>query len=196
MNRRNFLKNSLALSAGIITGYSGNANALIVEPETVSFKKDALFYEKQNRGERKLWLKREITGEELLLTYKINGQLQNDYKGACHLLRDVKAEKTCRMDEDLLDLLYSMQQFIWENGHTEPFVIKSGYRTKTTNDRTEGAARNSMHLYGMASDIHVDGIPSKYIGSLAELYKAGGVGLYIMKDFVHIDVGGKRKWAI
>lgn len=69
-------------------------------------------------------------------------------------------------------------------------------RTRTINDWTEGAVRNYMHLYGMTSDIHVDWLTSKYIEALAELYKVDDFLFYMMKDFVHINVGGKRKWAI
>lgn len=194
MNRRNFIKN-------LIVGTTSLASGLIIpnvyaKTELLPYQVDALNYEKQNKGKRTIWLKRELTGEEILLNYKIEGQIQKEYKAVCHILRDVKADKSCNMDENLLDLIYSMQQFIWEHGHTVPFVIKSGYRTKKTNDNTEGSARNSLHLYGMATDIHLENLSNKYISGLAELYKSGGVGFYPNKSFVHIDVGQTRKWIL
>jgi uncharacterized protein YcbK (DUF882 family) len=61
--------------------------------------------------------------------------------------------------------------------------------------RSEGAAMNSMHLYGRASDIWLPGVPVKDVGDLARHLQQGGVGYYEHKNFVHVDTGKIRVWG-
>lgn len=98
------------------------------------------------------------------------------------------------MHPRLLDLLCAMQAWVGHYGFRGPIHILSGYRSKRTNDNTEGAARNSMHLYGRAADIRFPGLPVSYLGRLAQHYAAGGVGFYVSSNFVHVDTGNIRTW--
>ena len=76
----------------------------------------------------------------------------------------------------------------------KPVTINSGYRTETKNKSVGGAAY-SQHKYGLAADIHIDGVTPKQIASYVEtlLPNTGGIGIY--KTFTHIDVRKVRsRW--
>ena len=94
----------------------------------------------------------------------------------------------------LLDILCGVQGWFRAYGVDKPLVINSGYRTKHTNDNTEGSAKNSMHLYGAAADIWMPGVPVDSIAKLGLYLKGGGVGFYPSRNFVHVDSGRLRTW--
>ena len=76
----------------------------------------------------------------------------------------------------------------------KPVHINSGYRTEAKNKAVGGAAY-SQHKYGLAADIHIDGVTPKQIASYVEtlLPNTGGIGIY--KTFTHIDVRKVRsRW--
>ena len=76
----------------------------------------------------------------------------------------------------------------------KPVTINSGYRTEAKNKAVGGAAY-SQHKYGLAADIHIDGVTPKQIASYVEtlLPNTGGIG--ISKTFTHIDVRKVRsRW--
>ena len=76
----------------------------------------------------------------------------------------------------------------------KPVTINSGYRTEAKNKAVGGAAY-SQHKYGLAADIHIDGVTPKQISSYVEtlLPNTGGIGIY--KTFTHIDVRKvKSRW--
>lgn len=79
----------------------------------------------------------------------------------------------------------------------KPLVINSGFRSQAHNKKVKGA-KNSMHLYGTAADIHINGVQPIEIAKYAEtLFKKlginGGIGLY--QSFVHVDVRKvKYRW--
>lgn len=102
---------------------------------------------------RALWLKRKETGEEVRTVYWADGQLVVDaYVQCCTLLRDVRAGSIVQMNPTLLDILCGVYGWFAQAGMERPIVVTSGYRTNATNNVTEGAARNSMHLVGRAAD--------------------------------------------
>ncbi len=76
-------------------------------------------------------------------------------------------------------------------------TIISGYRSPTynTNLRKKGklAAKASMHQYGMAADIIMQGVSSKKIWDYVKEIDFGGAGYYYGKT-VHLDVGPARFW--
>ena len=114
---------------------------------------------------------------------------------ASYLLRDVTQKKMVYMDPKLLDLICAVQAWLVYYGNDSPLSVTSGFRTQKTNSRLEGAARNSMHLYGKALDFRVAGLDIKSIASIADQFSAGGIGLYPSSDFLHLDTGGVRKWT-
>lgn len=73
-------------------------------------------------------------------------------------------------------------------------IINSAYRTEAHN-KSIGGATYSQHKYGLAADIHINGVTSKEIAAYVEtlLPSSGGIGIY--KNFCHIDVRRvKSRW--
>lgn len=146
---------------------------------------------------RELWLCRNTPSgwEQTRSTYWADGELIIDgYRNVCTLLRDVKANNAVQMDVVLLDILRGVQGWLQVSGINKPIIINSGHRTQSTNANTEGSARNSLHLYGKAADIWVEGISTEYLARLGVYLSGGGVGFYARKGFVHVDSGRLRSW--
>jgi uncharacterized protein YcbK (DUF882 family) len=76
-------------------------------------------------------------------------------------------------------------------------IIASGYRSPQYNTdlRNKGklAAKASLHQYGMAADIMIQGTSSKRVWNVIKKLGFGGTGYYHGK-FVHVDVGPARFW--
>lgn len=73
-------------------------------------------------------------------------------------------------------------------------IINSAYRTEAHN-KAIGGATYSQHKYGLAADIHINGVTPKEIAAYVEtlLPSSGGIGIY--KSFIHIDVRRvKSRW--
>jgi uncharacterized protein YcbK (DUF882 family) len=144
---------------------------------------------------RSLWLIRANTQEEIRQLYWHNGTLNvPGYSTICHLLRDVRGKQTVQMDLVLLDILRGIQGWFEAYGIPRPIIINSAYRTRNTNEATEGAARNSFHVQGRAADIRIPDVPSEYLARLGMYLSGGGVGFYPSKGFIHIDSGRLRFW--
>lgn len=94
------------------------------------------------------------------------------------------------------NLLPKALQFI-RNEFKKPLIINSAFRTANYNKQCGGASK-SYHLYGMAADIHIQGVDQRELAlccerALSYVGVQGGVGLY--KSFVHIDVRPvKYRW--
>jgi uncharacterized protein YcbK (DUF882 family) len=146
---------------------------------------------------RELWLKRLETGEQVRTYFWANGNyLPEGYTQLCWLLRDVRAKQAIQMDRTLLNVLAGLQAYYLAYGVKSPLVVTSGYRTFETNEKLagEGAARNSMHLYGRAVDITLPGISVEHLGKVKQYLHAGGLGFYPSKHFIHLDTGRARTW--
>jgi len=76
-------------------------------------------------------------------------------------------------------------------------TIVSGYRSPKYNTRLRNkgklAATASLHQYGMAADIKMQGTSSRDIWNTVKNLGFGGTGYY-HGEFVHIDVGPARSW--
>ena len=145
---------------------------------------------------RVLRLRRAQNGETFEAAYWRDGQLDLDaYRRLCWLLRDIHVDVVRAIDPTVLDLVCAMQAWVSYYGYRKPFIVNSGYRTRGTNEKLEGAARNSMHLYGRAIDLVMPDLPVSYMGKLAQHYLAGGVGFYPSSGFVHVDTGRIRTWS-
>jgi uncharacterized protein YcbK (DUF882 family) len=76
-------------------------------------------------------------------------------------------------------------------------TITSGYRNPEYNSglRRRGglAAKASLHQYGMAADLKIDGVPARDLWEHVKTLGFGGAGYY-QGDTVHIDVGPFRSW--
>ncbi len=76
-------------------------------------------------------------------------------------------------------------------------IITSGYRSPEYNTglRRHGAlaAKASLHQYGMAADLILEGVDARAVWEYARATGFGGAGYYHGKT-VHIDVGPARFW--
>jgi len=75
--------------------------------------------------------------------------------------------------------------------------ITSGYRSPKYNAklRSRGslAAEASLHQYGMAADLKMEGVPARRIWDFVKNLGFGGTGYY-HGETVHVDVGPARSW--
>jgi uncharacterized protein YcbK (DUF882 family) len=147
---------------------------------------------------RELWLRRQGTKEDVRLVYWKDGQLLSEgYWRACAMLRDVHQNVMTTMDPTVLDVLRGIAGYYQAWRYNQPIVLTSGFRTLKTNNSllSEGAAKNSMHLYGKAVDLYIPGIPQRDVGILGMHLQQGGVGFYPSKGFTHLDTGRLRAWV-
>ena len=131
------------------------------------------------------------------MVYWANGKyIPDGYARLCWLLRDVRAKRAVQMDPTLLNVLTGIQAYYYAYGVKGPLIVTSGFRTLETNEKLvgEGAARNSMHLYGRAVDITLPGVPVEHLGRVKQYLHAGGLGFYPNKHFIHVDTGRARTW--
>ncbi|MCE5276041.1 MAG: DUF882 domain-containing protein [Syntrophaceae bacterium] len=146
--------------------------------------------------ERSLSLYNLHTGESLKTVYWLKGEyLPDALYEINHILRDFRTEEIKPIDTGLLDLLQTLHESV---GSREMLHIISGYRSPATNahlrEKSNGIARNSLHLQGKAADIRLPGYSLSSLRQTAVALKRGGVGYYPDSDFVHVDVGRVRYW--
>jgi uncharacterized protein YcbK (DUF882 family) len=176
-NRRDFLKKSIILGAG-----------LAVSPyELFSYRLPV---------DRSIKLYNAHTGEHCKATYWAKDHfVKDELKKINHILRDHRTGDVQEMDVELLDLLYSIQLIRDTN---KPIKVFSGYRSPKTNkmlrNTSEGVAKNSFHLKAQAIDINLPGTELKNLKRLAVFLGRGGVGYYPKSGFMHIDTGPIRYW--
>jgi uncharacterized protein YcbK (DUF882 family) len=115
---------------------------------------------------------------------------------AQRVLRDWRSGEEHFMDPKLFDLLHGIAGKLET---TQPFQIISGYRSPQTNammhERSAGVASHSQHVLGKASDIRIEGVELANLHKAALSLQAGGVGLYPVSNFVHVDVARVRNWT-
>lgn len=145
---------------------------------------------------RYLKLVRPTTGEAVNAMYWApgSGYDREAYAQICWLMRDVRAGRAHNMDPRLLDLLCGIQYWLAFYGYRPTMQLLSGLRTRETNDRTEGAAKHSLHIEGMAADIRIPGISTATLGTMSQAFGVGGTGFYLDRGFVHVDTGRVRSW--
>lgn len=136
------------------------------------------------------------TREVLETTYWNGDRYDSDALARINIvLRDHRTEEIKAIDLGLLDLLHALGG---ELGAAEPYHVISGYRSPATNrglrSRSEGVAKNSLHMQGQAIDIRVPGVALRRVQRVAAQLRRGGVGYYEASDFVHVDVGRVRYW--
>jgi len=143
---------------------------------------------------RSIWLVRGKEQTEATYWSAERGYDRAQYLQLCWALRDLQADRVFPMDHGLLDVLAGLQAWLARSGVRAPFEIHSGYRTRNTNLKLEGAALNSRHLLGKAADVTVPGVKNVRLAGMASLLGRGGTGLYPGRNFVHIDTGDERIW--
>jgi uncharacterized protein YcbK (DUF882 family) len=136
------------------------------------------------------------TGEALRTTYFDRGEyVPGALAEVNYFFRDFRSNQVRTIDPLLLDLLHRIHLAL---DTSQPFNLISGYRSPETNAwlaaMSEGVARHSLHMYGMASDINVQGRSLALVQIVAISMRGGGVGYYPRSDFVHVDTGRVRRW--
>jgi uncharacterized protein YcbK (DUF882 family) len=136
------------------------------------------------------------TGESLKTVYFDNGEyVQGALREVNYFFRDFRANEVMAIDPRLLDLLYRIHCAL---DTSQQFNLISGYRSPATNawlaSQSEGVAHRSLHMYGMASDVNVQGRSLVLLQAVALAMRRGGVGYYPRSDFVHVDIGRVRRW--
>jgi uncharacterized protein YcbK (DUF882 family) len=215
--RRNILKKSLWLTtAGL---FSGMRIVNAAEPESPSPKPPSAststlepppdLFDSQSL-DIDFWIKprvldvvRPATGEHTRLLYWKDGDIQQSaYEQLCHILRDVRGNKTMEIDPKLLETLWATQAYVERFGMGQPLQILSGYRTPETNRQLieDGvpAARKSLHMDGKAADIRLSKLHEEVLGGLIRSFRQGGVGFYYRATaqggWIHTDTGLQRTW--
>ena len=111
------------------------------------------------------------------------------------VLRDHRTDDVHPIDPRLLDSLYELRARL---GTADPIHVISGYRSPKTNaalrKRSNGVARKSYHMKGMAIDLRMPGIGTGSLRKTAQAIRAGGVGYYSKSRFIHLDTGPVRYW--
>lgn len=137
------------------------------------------------------------TDEKLRVTYWKNGKFDPASMAKInHILRDFRTGDVYPMAPNLIDLLHAMQTRLETDSVIE---IISGYRSPKSNamlvNNSDGVARRSYHMQGVATDIRMRGVSLRRLQTTALFMKRGGVGFYPKSDFVHVDVGPVRRWG-
>ncbi|HET9025884.1 MAG TPA: DUF882 domain-containing protein, partial [Burkholderiaceae bacterium] len=107
---------------------------------------------------RSIWLVRGKEQTEATYWSAERGYDREQYLQLCWALRDMQADRVFPMDHGLLDVLAGLQAWLARSGIRAPLEIHSGYRTRNTNQKLEGAALNSRHLLCKAADVTVSGL--------------------------------------
>ncbi len=147
-------------------------------------------------GARKLALQNLHTGERCATEYWCDGSYHPDALAQiAKVLRDHRTNDVHAIDPKLLDALHRL------NAKLDPgksFQVISGYRSPASNAKlaaaSNGVARKSLHMQGMAIDIRMPGVELINLHKGAKSLGAGGVGYYAASNFVHMDVGRVRYW--
>lgn len=137
------------------------------------------------------------TGEALDAVYWDQGRYVPDALAAVNrVLRDYRTGDEHMMDPRLLDLLNAVHGKVEARA---PFQVISGYRSPKTNAmlhaHSDGVARSSLHMQGLAIDVRVEGVELDHLHKAALDLSRGGVGFYPTSNFVHMDVGRVRRWT-
>lgn len=178
LRRRLFLKLG---GAALAAGMAGTAAARVPAPLS---------------AERKLRLYNTHTGEQSNAVYWADGRYQQDgLAEISRLLRDHRSGEVSNIDPGLLDLLCVLSARL---DTQERFQIISGYRSPASNavlrGQSQGVAKHSLHMDGLAIDLRVPGRNLADVRNAAIALRGGGVGYYPASDFVHVDVGRVRTW--
>ncbi len=188
MNRRDFLQKSLIVGAAPSIFLFGNEEAQAntfgqhdfwTQPRYISMYR-------QDQGPK----------QKTKVFYYFNGQYNLDgYNLLRYHFRDRKSSnKVGPMDVALFNLIFAIQQWSKNRGSYEPvYQMNSGFRTDRRNQTIEGAAHNSLHIFGKATDGRFQGISLQDTIEMAKYFNIGGVGGY--STFVHLDSGNPRKWG-
>ena len=175
LTRRNFVKKSLHLAAGIVLAGPFESIAMLTK--------------------QPMSLYHTHTGERLEINYSSDGYTSSTINKLNYFLRDFRTKDVHPIDPALLNILNGIQQKSNSRGIIE---IISGYRSPSTNkqlnSQSSSVAKQSLHMKGQALDIRLTDLKTRDLRDVAISLHQGGVGYYSKSDFVHIDTGRFRTW--
>lgn len=150
----------------------------------------------QGRGDGKISLYTYYLKERREVPYREGEKIVPEgMKGIERIFRSRDSDATHPIDPRLVELIDRIEDHF---GVRQVEVI-SGYRSPVFNRqlKQEGhtVANESLHMKGMAVDIHLDEITEEALRDYAQSLGAGGVGFYPSLDMVHVDVGPVRRWG-
>ncbi len=139
-------------------------------------------------------------GQLNIYVYHLNERAQVQYRSAPglnrinQLFRSRDSNTQIAIDPKLLTLLDQIE----DHFGVRQVEIICGHRTQAFNKELKETghhvAGESLHIRGMAADIHLDEITEEALRDYALSLKAGGVGYYPSLNMVHVDVGPVRTW--
>jgi uncharacterized protein YcbK (DUF882 family) len=104
-----------------------------------------------------------------------------------------------KIDPRLLPALEELREVLRsETGADAKIGINSGYRCAAHNASLPSASPNSKHVQGTAADCRPINASLKQLYNAALLtpaFNAGGIGLYPAANFLHVDLGPRRRWG-
>ena len=132
------------------------------------------------------------TGERFKNIYCDSGvYIYDSVKQFSWICRDFRANEWKWIHPMLMDLLFVLH---WKYNKDE-IKILSGYRSPETNAHIEGAALHSQHTFAKALDIHLPDLDNTAVAKAFKNFIYGGVGMYPLKHFTHLDCGPLRSWV-
>lgn len=138
------------------------------------------------------------SGEKLNIIYWENGAYIDKARDRIDwFMRDLRTGESMRMDANLLDLLWEIDQL---TKSTAPIYTMSCFRSVSTNAKlaatTDGVDPSSFHMRGMAIDVTQDFSDPEALFKAAKALGKGGAGFYpVTHPFVHLDVGPVDSWV-
>lgn len=122
--------------------------------------------------------------------YKFSIQYSREKDGEKNLSANFKVKDfACKDGSDiilinpyLIELLEKIRAHFGKSLH-----INSGYRTPPYNRKIGGVGKSS-HMFGNAADFRIDGVKPIEICTWLNTFHTGGIGLYVTKNFTHVDV--------
>jgi uncharacterized protein YcbK (DUF882 family) len=150
----------------------------------------------RDAGTRTLGFYNLHTGETLSAIYWADGGYVSESLARIDLfLRDYRTGDVAPIDRRLLDLLHALRGSL---DSEDNYHVVSGYRSPKTNEmlakNSNGVAKKSLHMKGMAIDLRLPGRKLAAVRRAAVELQLGGVGYYPKPGFVHLDVGRVRYW--
>lgn len=191
-----FLRGSMGLACGNRRQFFRQISAVVALGATAPLVATKAHASLGQKSVRRLALYNRHTDERVQGVYWANDSFQTDVVNAFeHNLRDHRQNEAAPMDRRLYDFLHQIQQRLVTD---KEIHIISGFRSEKTNNmlasRSNGVAKKSFHMKGMAIDFTIPGIDLALIRDTAKSLKLGGVGYYPNSGFIHIDTGWVRSW--
>lgn len=185
MNRRNLLLGAAAVCLEPLTGRADDKTGSCTWPPPGWAEKGF---------PTRRWVKVTFvhTGERFENLYMEDGKyIVAAVKEFSWVCRDFRRNEWAWLNPYLMDFLFVLH---WKYCRDE-IKILSGYRTPETNAQIEGAALNSQHLRANALDIHLPDVDNAAVAADFKTFIYGGVGMYPLKHFTHLDCGPLRSWV-